>query len=144
MNRIRARRWLLVAGALVILLAALAWGATRPRVANHFSYALPGPDGLPTYIYANGRRYQSIQVCAGADWCAVDRAQWSGNVPRCYTQSDLARMRTWPLVFHHWMFTFFGAPHAVMQPQGAGGVMTPFVIDDGPNCYVVYELEGGP
>jgi hypothetical protein len=140
----RMRRWALILGiALLLLVGALGCVATRPRVANHFSYALPGRDGLPTYVYANGRRYQSVQVCAGADWCATDRVLW-GGIPRCYTQADLVRMQALPLVLHHWMFTLFGAPHAVMVPQHGYELTEPFVVDDGPNCFIVYGLEGGP
>lgn len=68
------RRLVLLVGALLIMATGF-WGAFQPRVANHFSYALPGKDGLPTYIYANGRRYQSLQVCAGDDWRQQDRLQ---------------------------------------------------------------------
>ena len=80
----------------LLIVAAGVWVAFQPRVANHFSYALPGKDGLPTYIYAHGRRYQSLQVCAGDDWCQRDRLQQL--IPRCYTHTDLRAMHMWPLV----------------------------------------------
>ena len=143
MRRRRIPLWL--TPLLVLLLLILTGGVTaafQPRVANHFSYALPARDGLPTYIYANGRRYQSLQVCAGADWCAQDRLQQL--IPRCYSQADLQTMQIWPLVRVSTMFTLFGAPQAIMAPAGESGVMRPFVMDDGPYCYVVYALEGGP
>jgi hypothetical protein len=143
MRRRRIPLWL--TPLLVLLLLIMTGGVTaafQPRVANHFSYALPGRDGLPTYIYANGRRYQSLQVCAGADWCTQDRLQQL--IPRCYSQADLQTMQIWPLVRVSTMFTLFGAPQPIMAPVGESGVMRPFVMDDGPDCFVVYELEGGP
>ena len=137
------RAWLALA--LVALIVALGglWGATRPLIANHFSYALPGADGLPTYVYANGRRYQSLKVCAYADWCATDRAQQ--GIPRCYTQDDLTgRFRMWPLKYAATMYTFIGAPHDILTPVGPAGLTQPYIVQDGPDCYVIYELEGGP
>jgi hypothetical protein len=111
-------------------------------VANHFSYALPGKDGLPTYIYANGRRYHSLQVCAGDDWC--ERARLQQLIPRCYTQANLQTMHMWPLVRVSTMLTLFGEPQPILSPQGESGVMQSFVMADGPDCYVTYGLEGGP
>ena len=131
----------LLVGALLIVAAGV-WVAFQPRVANHFSYALPGRDGLPTYIYAHGRRYQSLQVCAGDDWCQQDRLQQL--IPRCYTQADLRAVHMWPLVRVSTMLTLFGAPQAILSPRGESGVMQAFVMADGPDCYVTYGLEGGP
>ena len=135
------RRLVFVLAALLIVAAGV-WVAFLPRVANHFSYALPGRDGLPTYIYAHGRRYQSLQVCAGDGWCQRDRLQQL--IPRCYTQADLRAMRMWPLVQVSTMFTLFGAPQPILSPQGESSVMQAFVMADGPDCYVTYALEGGP
>jgi hypothetical protein len=141
---LRGRRtWLALLVALLIVLGGL-WGATRPRVANHFGYALPGADGLPSYVYANGRRYESLQVCAYADWCAVDRTQQ--GIPRCYTQADLSgsgRFRAWPLTHAATMYTLFGAPHDILIPDGSAGLTTLYIVEDGPDCYVTYTLEGG-
>lgn len=142
-RRRRVSIWLAL---LLILLAFIVpagiWGAFQPRVANHFGYALPGKDGLPTYIFANGRRYQSPQVCAGADWCEQARIQQL--IPRCYTQADLQTQQLWPLVQVSNMFTLFGASQPILAPKGASGVARPFVMADGPDCYVTYTLEGGP
>jgi hypothetical protein len=126
----------------LLIVAAGVWVAFQPRVANHFSYALPGKDGLPTYIYAHGRRYQSLPVCAGDDWC--QRARLQQLIARCYTQTDLQALRLWPLAQVSTMFTLFGAPQPILSPKGDSGVMQAFVIADGPNCYVTYGLEGGP
>jgi len=135
------RRLVIALGALLVVAAGV-WVAFQPRVANHFSYALPGKDGPPTYIYAHGRRYHSLQVCAGDDWCERDRLQQL--IPRCYTQSDLQTMHMWPLVRVSTMFTLFGAPQQILSPEGDSGVMQAFVIADGSDCYVTYALEGGP
>jgi hypothetical protein len=139
-------RWVrlgLALGILAVIVGGLMWGAFQPSTANHFGYALPGKDGLPTYIFARGRRYHSEQVCAGADWCASDREQQ--GIPRCYTQADLAgRLRAWPLVKFGDMFTLFGAAQAIFVPPGESGLTMPFIMADGPDCYVTYSLEGGP
>ena len=141
-RRRRISRRLVFALAALLIVAAGVWVAFQPRVANHFSYALPGKDGLPTYIYAHGRRYQSLQVCAGDDWCQHDRLQQL--IPRCYTQADLRAMHMWPLVQASTMLTVFGAPHPILSPQGESGIMQSFVMADGTGCYVTYALEGGP
>jgi hypothetical protein len=139
----RARVGLALGGVIVLVLAGAIWTALQPRTANHFGYALPGKDGLPTYIYANGRRYHSAQVCAGADWCQQERARQ--GIPRCYTQADLqGRLRLWPLVHVGDMFTLFGAPRAILARAGDQGLRLAFTIADAPGCYVTYTLEGGP
>ena len=135
-RRRRISRRLVFALAALLIVATGVWVAFQPRVANHFSYALPGKDGLPTYIYAHGRRYQSLQVCAGDDWCRHDRL--------CYTQADLRAMHMWPLVQASTMLTLFGAPQPILSPQGESGIMQSFVMADGTGCYVTYALEGGP
>ena len=130
---------------LVVVLLIMTAGITaafQPRVANHFGYALPGRDGLPTYIFSSGRRYQSPQVCAGADWCKQDQIQQL--IPRCYTQANLQAIHLWPLVRVGTMFTLLGAPQPIMAPAGETGLTRPFVMNDGPDCYVLYSLEGGP
>jgi hypothetical protein len=140
-----ANRWVRLAvplGVFALVVAVGIWGALQPAMANHFGYAVPGNDGLPDYVFANGRRYQSQQVCAGADWCLRDQAQY--GIPRCYTQADLERTHEWPLDQVASMSTLFGAPHAILQRTGEVGVTTPFIVEDGPECYVMYGLEGGP
>jgi len=141
-RRRRIPWWVVALLALAFIMAAGVWGAFQPRVANHFSYALPGKDGLPTYIYANGRRYESRQVCAGDEWCQRNRPQ--DLIPRCYTQDDLKTLKMWPLAQMSTMFTLFGAPQPILAPTGDSGLTRPFVMADGPNCYVAYALEGGP
>jgi hypothetical protein len=144
-NRLR-NRWVrlgLALGILAVILGGLLWGAFQPWTANHFGYALPGKDGLPTYIFAQGRRYHSLQVCAGADWCQRDREQQ--GIPRCYTAADLQdRFHEWPLAQVDTMFTLFGAPQPILQRNaGDEGLTTPYIMADGPDCYVTYSLEGG-
>jgi hypothetical protein len=103
---------------------------------------LPGDDGLPAYLYAHGRRYSTLQVCAGADWCRQARAQQA--IPRCYTQADLHARQVWPLAQVASLFTLFGASHPILAPAGARDLTAPFLIADGTDCYVMYALEGGP
>ena len=144
MKHLKRRRVVVGAGvALALVLVALLWGATRPWTANHFGYALPGNDGLPAYLFANGRRYSTTQVCAGADWCQQTRAQQS--LPRCFTVADLqGRPHLWPLVRVADMFTLFGASHPILTLAAGGGVTVPYIIAEGADCYDVYSLEGSP
>jgi hypothetical protein len=61
------------------------------------------------------------------------------------TQADLSgRFRGWPLRRAATMYSLFGAPHAILTPVGSVGLSTPYVVRDGSDCYVMYELEGGP
>lgn len=139
----RRWRWRTIALAVVaLLLLAGVVGASQPWTANHFGYSLAGRDGLPTYVFANGRRYHSPQVCAGAGWCLNDQRQQ--HIPRCWTQVDLTSMGQWPLERFGSMFTLFGAPRDLLRPAGDAGVTNPIIIADGPDCYVMYSLEGGP
>ncbi len=138
-------RWVRLAvpfGVFALVVAAGIWDAYQPWTANHFGYALPAKDGLPAYIYANGRRYQSPQVCAGAGWCESNRDL--EGIPRCYAQADLERFHAWPLVKFGEMTTVFGGAQPIFVPSGAYGLTSPFVMADGAGCYVMYTLEGGP
>jgi hypothetical protein len=138
--RRRWRWWALVV--VVMLLAGGVWGASQPWTANHFGYSLVGRDGLPTYVYVYGRRYHSSQVCAGAGWCQADMERY--GISRCWTQADLVTGHEWPLEKFGSMFTLFGAPRDLLRPVGDAGIPAPVMIADGPDCYVVYSLEGGP
>jgi len=140
-------RWVRVAvplGVALLVIGVGIWGALQPAMANHFGYAVPGKDGLPTYLFENGRRYHSLQVCAGAGWCEQERVQY--GIPRCYTQADLQdRFHEWPLAQVDTMFTLFGGAQPILQRSaGDKGLTTPYYILDGPDCYVAYGLEGGP
>lgn len=141
-RRRRIPRWLALLLLAIFVISGGITAALQPRVANHFGYALPGKDGLPAYIFANGRRYQSLQVCAGAGWCEQTRLQQL--IPRCYTQANLVATQQWPLVRVGTMFTLFGAPQPILAPTGQTGLTRPLVMADGSDCYVVYTLEGGP
>lgn len=140
----RQRKWVALAlGIVVVFVAGAGVIAFQPRVANHFGYALPGKDGLPTYIFENGRRYVSAQVCAGADWCK--QQQTARGTPSCYTQADLQnKYQQWPLVRVDTLFTLFGSPHDILTRAGDRGLTTPYVIANGTDCYIMYSLDGGP
>lgn len=138
------RKWAALAlGIVAVLVVGAGVAAFQPRAANHFGYALPGKNGLPTYVFENGRRYASAQVCAGADWCKQERVAL--GTPRCYTRADLQnKYHEWPLVRVDSMVTLFGPPHDILTRTGDRGVIEPYIVSDGPNCYVMYSLEGGP
>lgn len=145
-DRLR-NRWValgLALGILALMAGGLTWGALQPWTANHFGYALPGKDGLPTYIFARGRRYHSPQVCAGADWCKAQYGNYPVPITRCVPQADLMDRHIWPLAQVGTLFTLFGASRPILSPNGSIGVTAPLVIADGPDCYVEYGLEGGP
>jgi hypothetical protein len=131
----------LLLGLVLVALLGLSWVALQPRTANHFGYALAGADGLPAYLYLRDRRYYSAQVCAGDDWCEQDRLQL--GIPRCWRQPDLASMNAWPVSKVGTLFTVVGASHDILSiPNGA--LNAPLIVADGPDCYVVYTLEGSP
>lgn len=65
-------------------------------------------------------------------------------IPRCYAHANLQAMRAWPLEQVSTMLTLFGAPQPILAPTGDSGLTRPFVMADGPNCYVTYSLEGSP
>jgi hypothetical protein len=136
----RWRRWGIAAlgVAIAAVVAGLVWSMALPWAANHYGFAMPGRDGLPWRISLYGRDYSSLQVCAGAGWCP------EGGAPRCYAQSDLVDIGAWPLNSVGTISTLFGAPRTLLRPVGAVSVAAPIVIADGPGCYVVYALEGGP
>jgi hypothetical protein len=139
----RLRRWTPLLIVLALLLIGLTAGAAQPWTANHFGYALRGDDGLPTYVFMYGRRYQSPQVCAGAGWCLADQQRL--HMPRCWTQADLTSRNEWPLSPVGKMFTLFGAPRTLLSVAAdSTGVTAPILIADGADCYVAYSLEGGP
>jgi hypothetical protein len=137
----RRVRWV-AAGLVAAILLAFGVVAFQPWAANHFGYALPGSDGLPWRIHHRGRSYSTLQVCAGAGWCESQRASQGGA--RCTTRAELERVHLWPLQPEGTIWTLLGPPHPLMTGGGAVGIPAPLIVPDGPDCYVVYGLEGGP
>lgn len=126
------------AALLLILLGVVLWSPALPWAANHYSFALPGKDGLPYYLHFNGRRYATQGMCARAGWCA-------GQQRTCDSQGQLAANQLWPLRQVGRVNTLLGPSHPVLMPGIVPADMTTtllFVPYQG--CYQVYALEGGP
>ncbi len=97
-----------IALAVVALAAFLLWGATQPWAADHFGYALSGPNGLPDHITYGGLRYDNL----------------TGAAHRL-TQAKLLSENVWPLKQVGTIPTLFGASHAIYalaNDPGAIGV----------------------
>ena len=127
-----------VAVLLLILLGVVLWSPALPWEANHYSFALPGKDGLPYYLHYNGRRYATQGMCARAGWCA-------GQQRACESQGQLAADQLWPLREVDRVNTLLGPSYPVLMPGVVPADMTTtllFVPYQG--CYQVYALEGGP
>jgi hypothetical protein len=134
--------WAILAAALIVfVLASAGIVAFQPRMANHFGYALPGPNGLPYRIAYQGRTYVNLSMCAGAAWCKST----SSAQPLCVTQAALANDNRWPLKQIGSIFTLFGPSHAVLvDPADEGLTQLDLFVADGTDCYIVYTLQGGP
>jgi hypothetical protein len=136
-------RWaiVIVLGLVVLTVAGTGVVAFQPRTANHFGYALPGPDGLPFRISYQGRNYINLSICAGADWCKGR----SGGQSLCVTQQVLVNDNRWPLVQVGSVRTLFGTAHPVMAESASNDLpqLELFVVD-GNDCYVAYALQGAP
>lgn len=132
------------------LLAGLLWGALQPAMANHFGYALPGVNGLPSHFSYAQTDYFNHDLCAGADSCHPENAsRWS--------QQRISDAGIWPLKQVGTVFTLFGAAHPIMEPVNdpsmagagtpyAGSDLTPFIlfVPDGSGSYFGYMRMGGP
>jgi hypothetical protein len=136
-------RWAIVVvlGLVVLTVAGAGVIAFQPRTANHFGYALAGPDGLPYRISYQGRSYFNLSICAGADWC---KGHTSGQ-SLCVTQAVLAQDNRWPLAQVGAVPTLFGPSHPVMaESSSAGLTQTELFVVNGSDCYVAYALQGSP
>ena len=131
----RSLRGVAIALAVVVLAAFLLWGATQPATANHFGYALSGPNGLPDHITYGGLRYDNLSVAG-----------------KQLTQADLQAEGIWPLKQVGTIPTLFGASHAIEalanDPAAVGMTAgyTPldlYVATNG-GAYCLYERGGGP
>lgn len=132
-----ARRWAAIVITIAIILTVLVWGALQQRTANHFGYALPEKNGLPAYVYANGRRYHAAQDCANNPTSACGQGAF-----QCWTAERLRSQGEWPLRPAGAMFTLFGAPRPLLRRDTA--IDAPYLVANGADCYVEYSLEGGP
>ncbi|HEY7348519.1 MAG TPA: hypothetical protein VH599_09420 [Ktedonobacterales bacterium] len=135
LNKARLIQLGLWIGLVGVILAALGWGAFQPWAANHFGYALPGPDRLPNRISYNGRYYGNPNECAGDTWCQPSDKS-------CATKQQLVELRLWPLKQVGVIPTLFGPPHPIFAPPDSGQTFL-LVLDDA-NCYLIYGLMDGP
>lgn len=141
MHWTRRRRIVVVAvgcGALLVVVGLALWSPALPWAANHYSFALPGKDGLPYYLHYNGRRYATQGMCARAGWCA-------GQPRTCESQARLVADELWPLRQVDQVNTPLGPSYPILMPGIVPADMTTtllFVPYQG--CYQVYALEGGP
>jgi hypothetical protein len=124
-----------IALAVVAPAAFLLWGATQPWAANHFGYALSGPNGRPDHITHGGLRYDNL----------------SGAANRL-TQADLQAENLWPLKQVGTIPTLFGTSHAIYalaNDPGAIGVSAGYTpldlyVSTGDGADRLYERGGGP
>lgn len=136
MLRNRRARWALMAGIIALALAGLSVGAFQPWTANHFGYALPGPRGLPSRIHHGSRDYHASGMCAGADWCQDDPSS------TCLSSAQARQTGWWPLQQVGTLYTLAGPWYPITAIDGAPGTLLFVRLND--DCYIVYELEGGP
>lgn len=137
----RARAWLIVLSATLLVLVGLGVAAFQPRTANAFHYALPGSGGLPYRISYHGRDYGNDGMCAHGDWCRGAPAAETA----CHSRQQLIDQSNWPLTQVSTVPTLFGSSHAVFAPPVPAGLtlMQLYVLEtDG--CYISYTIEGGP
>jgi hypothetical protein len=111
-----------------------------PRLANHYGFALPLPNGLPNRIHYGGRLYWAPGFCGGEPGC---RPQ-----PHCWNQEFLASKDLWPLKQVGEIPVLLGAPIPLLttaaQPTPSTAVDTVLMIPYSPDCYATYALVGGP
>lgn len=136
--RTRGRRWALAAGIVALALVGLGVAAFQPWTANHFSYALPGPRGLPFRIHYGGRDFSTPGMCAGADWC---RTPVMGD-SNCRSQAEIMGEGWWPLDQVGTMHTLFGPSYPIMSIHNATQMLLFVRLSGG--CYIAYAPEGGP
>src|SRR5690349_14970456 len=100
-----------------------------PKLANHFTFALPVPNGLPYHISYNNRTYLNNAVCAGENWCEDKK-------PQCRTQPYLIQNNEWPLKQVGEVPTLFGPAHPILMPIANPGLATTVVyVQYGDGCY---------
>lgn len=135
--------WSLIAGGLrIIVISVFVWNMASPWMANHFGFALPGEGGLPYRVAYGKRDYANLATCARAGWCP-DTAEAS----LCQNKKDLQQLGTWPLIQVGFVPTLLSSPYSLMASQANVAnqmtVMGVYVVYK-PDCYVPYDLEGGP
>ena len=110
----------------------------------------PDPSGLsqtPQQWCENASNREQ-DLCLGISFSGSGQSE---NVPIkdliCWKASPLKQQGDWPLVQKGFVFTWIGAPYAILLPRNEeSNPSTPTVIfvTSGDGCYIAYELEGGP
>ncbi|WP_233223910.1 hypothetical protein [Amycolatopsis sp. BJA-103] len=129
----------------VLVVAGTLGAAFIPKVANHFGYALPGERGLPYQVHYNGRDYRNVLTCAGARWCEDEKTPEQRTWSYC-TPGSGESVRETGLVKVDDVFTLFGSSHVVFTagvvPRGK--TATRVLVEASHDCYLTYDLVGGP
>ncbi|WP_235096789.1 hypothetical protein [Amycolatopsis decaplanina] len=147
-RRVR-RRVVMVSIAVLVVLGTLCGATFIPKVANHFGYALPGERGLPYKVHYNGRDYRNDLTCARARWCEDGRTPELRPRAYCTPRAGLnlgGGNSDTGLVKVDEVFTMFGPSHPVftagLVPRGE--TATNVIVEASDDCYLTYDLMGGP
>jgi hypothetical protein len=147
-------RWLrpiVVALGVLLLAAALLF---LPPLADHFGYARPVPDGLPTQFTFSSWHLVKAHGCVGVFQRSIQGGPTTmGTYPchtagssnrlaaSCTTQQALRHSVLWPPLRVGSMSTIFGAAHPVYKAgfasSGPGFPLGLALVGDG-LCYVIY------
>ncbi|WP_233611657.1 hypothetical protein [Amycolatopsis sp. WAC 01376] len=144
----RRRRVMLSMVALAVL-GALCGAAFTSKAANHFGYALPEEKGLPHQVQYNGRDYRDPTTCAGAQWCEDEKTPEQRARPYCTPRTGLGLSEGTGgsgLIKVDDVFTLFGSSHPLFTAGAVspGETVTRVVVEASDDCYLTYDLVGGP
>ncbi|MBN3949553.1 MAG: hypothetical protein HWQ38_25060 [Nostoc sp. NMS7] len=119
----------------VLLLVFLPWSF------NFFGYALPGKGGLPCPVSYGHRVYIASNKCIGVFSYGI-------QLP-CRTELDLIDKKSWPLTQVGQIPTLLGEPYPLFLDapsikQIKQWTPTGVFVRTGSNCYIGYNLSGGP
>lgn len=135
----------------IVITASYTWQVLLPWMANHYSFALPGENGLPYRIMYNGRSYFNSITCASAAWCEEDRQTYPNKL--CRTESEIRQQGEWPLVQVSEVRTLWGDPYPIMAdayilrkpvPYGRPVYGMVVYVPRVNGCCIEYQLVGGP
>ncbi|AIG76704.1 Putative membrane protein [Amycolatopsis japonica] len=143
------RRAVMLPIAVLAILGALCGAAFTSKVANHFGYALPEDKGLPHQVQYNGRDYRSPITCAGAQWCEDEKTPEQRAMPYCMPRAGLGMTEgagDAQLMKVDDVFTLFGPSHPLFTAGAIppGETVTRVVVAASNDCYLAYDLVGGP
>ena len=113
----------------------------QKRSFNFFGVALPGKGGLLCQISYGHRVYTASNKCSGV---FTEGIQLS-----CWTPKDLIDRKSWPLTQVGQIPTLLGEPYPLFLDAPAikhikQWTPTGIFVRTGSNCYIGYNLSGGP